>query len=160
MDIKIRKFQNCDFEDILYIEYECFKEHNPFTYTQFYETCGDMFLVAQYLDHIVGFIVGYKTFENEGRIFSLAIKKEFQRQGIGSLLLDYMLKIFYSNFLKYATLEVRISNIKARNLYEKIGFVSSWIEKKYYSDGEDGIVMRLELSSYMNKELECLIKKL
>lgn len=159
-DVKIRRFQNEDFEDVMYIESESFAEKNPFTYMYFYEIQGDMFLVAQYFDYVVGFIVGYKTYENEGRIFSLAIREGFQRQGIGTMLLNSLFEIFNSNFLKFATLEVRKSNIRARNLYYKIGFIPYWIEKNYYSDGEDGIIMKLKLTSYKYNELEELIKKL
>ena len=121
---------------------------------------GDMFLVAEYLDFIVGFIVGYRLNETEGRVFSLAVREEFQGKGIGSLLLDSLFKVFYSNLMKYATLEVRASNLKARNLYSKMGFVPCWIEKEYYSDGEDGIIMKLKLSSYKFQNLDFLAEKI
>jgi ribosomal-protein-alanine N-acetyltransferase len=40
------------------------------------------------------------------------------------------------------TLEVRDSNTAARNLYEKLGFVSVGRRKRYYSDNnEDAIIM-------------------
>lgn len=160
MNIGIRKFRNDDFEDVLCIESESFAEHNPFAYMHFYEMHGDMFLVAEYLDFIVGFIVGYRLNENEGRVFSLAVREEFQGKGIGAMLLDALFKEFYSNLLKYATLEVRANNIKARNLYLKMGFIPCWIEKEYYSDGEDGIIMKMKLSSYMFHNLDLFAEKI
>ena len=160
MTIRIRNFRTDDFEDVLCIESESFAEHNPFAYMHFYEMHGDMFLVAEYLDFIVGFIMGYRLNENEGRVFSLAVREEFQGRGIGSMLLESLFKVFYSNLLKYATLEVRASNIKARKLYHKMGFIPCWIEKEYYSDGEDGIIMKLKLSSYRFHNLELFAEKI
>lgn len=160
MNIRIRNFKTDDFEDVLFIESESFAEHNPFAYMHFYEMHGDMFLVAEYLDFIVGFIVGYRLNENEGRVFSLAVREEFQGRGIGEKLLDELFKTFYSNLLKYATLEVRASNIKARSLYHKMGFIPCWIEKEYYSDGEDGIIMKLKLSSYRFQKLDLFAEKI
>lgn len=160
MSIRIRKFKTDDFEDVLCIESESFAEHNPFAYMHFYEMHGDMFLVAEYLDFIVGFIVGYRLNENEGRVFSLAVREEFQGRGIGAMLLDSLFKVFYSNLLKYATLEVRANNIKARNLYLKMGFIPCWIEKEYYSDGEDGIIMKMKLASYKFHDLDLFAEKI
>jgi len=160
MNIRIRNFKTDDFEDVLYIESESFTEHNPFAYMHFYEMHGDMFLVAEYLDFIVGFIMGYRLNETEGRVFSLAVREEFQGRGIGAMLLDSLFKVFYSNLLKYATLEVRTSNLKARNLYHKMGFIPCWIEKEYYSDGEDGIIMKMKLSSYRFHDLDLFEKKI
>lgn len=160
MNIRIRNFKTDDFEDVLCIESESFAEHNPFAYMHFYEMHGDMFLVAEYLDFVVGFIVGYRLNESEGRVFSLAVSEEFQGRGIGSMLLDALFKVFYSNLLKYATLEVRTSNIKAKSLYHKMGFIPCWIEKEYYSDGEDGIIMKMKLSSYKFQNLDLFAKKI
>jgi ribosomal-protein-alanine N-acetyltransferase len=56
--------------------------------------------------------------------------------------------MFVVNGLKYARLEVRYSNKGAQKLYKSIGFVPCWTEKKYYSDGEDGIVMKMNLNPY------------
>lgn len=56
--------------------------------------------------------------------------------------LDYFLK----RGIRYATLEVRRSNMGAIRLYEKLGFRSVGIRRGYYSDtGEDAIVMMLNI---------------
>jgi len=52
------------------------------------------------------------------------------------------------------TLEVRVSNAQARQLYRRLGFVDRGCRKKYYSDNnEDAIIMwRDQLGSDLNKE--------
>jgi len=45
----------------------------------------------------------------------------------------------------YATLEVRVSNLRAQNLYKALGFVSVGKRKRYYEDnGEDAFLMVCE----------------
>lgn len=44
------------------------------------------------------------------------------------------------------TLEVRVSNEPAKNLYRKLGFEPSGVRPGYYSDnGEDALIMWAEL---------------
>ena len=51
----------------------------------------------------------------------------------------------YKNGIKYITLEVRVSNIKAIGLYEKYGFKSLGTRKQYYQDNnEDALIMWTE----------------
>ena len=51
----------------------------------------------------------------------------------------------YENKAKYITLEVRVSNIPAINLYEKFGFKSLGVRKGYYqNNNEDALIMWTE----------------
>ncbi|MDD2439450.1 MAG: ribosomal protein S18-alanine N-acetyltransferase [Methanosarcinaceae archaeon] len=144
----IRCFSPEDFQEIVEIEIEAFSEHNPLLYMNFYESVGDGFLVAEKSGKVLGFVVGYRSAENEGHIFSLGVKREYRGRGTGTKLVYAICDLFAANGLKYARLEVRISNKKARKLYRSIGFVPCWLEKKYYLDGEDGLVMKMHLHPY------------
>lgn len=144
----IRRFSPEDFQEIVEIEIEAFSEHNPLLYMNFYESVGDGFLVAEKKGKVVGFVVGYRSSENEGHIFSLGVKGEYRGMGIGTYLVHAICDMFAANGLRYAKLEVRKSNEKARKLYSSIGFIPCWIEKKYYIDGEDGLVMKMHLHPY------------
>jgi ribosomal-protein-alanine N-acetyltransferase len=144
----IRRFAPEDFQQIVDIEEEAFSEHNSLVYMSFYEMVGDGFLVAVQDERVVGYVVGYRSAENEGHIFSIGVRKEYQGRGIGTELIHAICDIFIANGLKYARLEVRNSNARAQKLYRSIGFVPCWTEKKYYSDGEDGMVMKMHLHPY------------
>ncbi|WP_440953065.1 ribosomal protein S18-alanine N-acetyltransferase [Methanococcoides sp. FTZ1] len=142
----IRKFEPYDFEGVLNIEMEAFTEHNPFVYMNFYEMSNEGFFVASVNDLIVGFVMGYQSAFNEGRIFSLAVKREYQGIGIGSQLMATIINVFLQQGLRSAILEVRASNHIARKLYRDLGFIECWVEQGYYSDGENGIIMKKQLS--------------
>ncbi|HWQ48567.1 MAG TPA: ribosomal protein S18-alanine N-acetyltransferase [Methanosarcina sp.] len=144
----IRLFAPEDFQEVGEIESEAFSEHNSLLYMSFYETVGDGFLVAEQDGKIVGYVVGYRSAESEGHIFSVGVKEEYRGKGIGTALIHAICDIFVANGLRYARLEVRDSNKRAQKLYRSIGFVSCWTEKKYYSDGEDGMVMKMHLHPY------------
>lgn len=141
----IRQFEPDDFQDVLLIEMEAFSEHNPFLYINFYEMNRDYFLVAQAGGSVVGYIVGYQLTEKEGRIFSIAVNSEYKNCGIGTQLLHAIFDVLYENAFQYVSLEVRASNKGAQKLYRRLGFVPCWIEEGYYSDGEDGIIMKMRL---------------
>ncbi len=144
----IRHFAPEDFQEIVAVEEEAFSDHNSLVYMSFYEMVGDGFLVAEENRKVVGYVVGYRSAEGEGHIFSVGVKEQYRGRGIGTQLIHSICDIFVANRLKYATLEVRNSNIRAQKLYRSIGFIPCWTEKKYYSDGEDGIVMKMNLNPY------------
>ena len=53
--------------------------------------------------------------------------------------------ICYENKIKYVTLEVRVSNEAAINLYKKYNFKSLGVRKGYYqNNGEDALIMWTE----------------
>ena len=57
------------------------------------------------------------------------------------------------------TLEVRMSNVGAQQLYHKFGFVSAGVRRNYYSEtGEDALIMWLYelLSETVQERLRAL----
>jgi [ribosomal protein S18]-alanine N-acetyltransferase len=79
---------------------------------------------------------------DEAHITLLGIHPQYQRQGLGQMLLCALLDKARSIGMARATLEVRASNDGAIHLYEKYGFQTVGRRKKYYQDtGEDGVIM-------------------
>ena len=84
---------------------------------------------------------------NEGHINNIAVKKAYRRQGIGSLLMDALVKEAMKREMIGLTLEVRRSNEAALALYNKYGFVIEGYRKNYYSQpSEDAAVMWMNLN--------------
>jgi [ribosomal protein S18]-alanine N-acetyltransferase len=90
-------------------------------------------------------IIGFGCFWailDEAHITLLGVHPQYQRQGLGKLLICALLDKARSIEMARATLEVRASNQGAIDLYERFGFQTVGRRKKYYQDtGEDGIIM-------------------
>lgn len=92
---------------------------------------------------MIGFVAGEtRTSQGMAWIATLAVDPRYQRRGIGRALLracESRIK------LPLVKLTVRISNQEAITLYEKEGYRTVDIWKRYYRDGEDGLVMEKSL---------------
>lgn len=81
--------------------------------------------------------------QTEAEILNIAIDINFQRKGLGEILLKECFERLKSQQAKNLFLEVRESNHAAKNLYSKMGFKTIGIRKNYYSDNEDASMMQL-----------------
>lgn len=103
------------------------------------------YFVAEVDGKVAGYM-GYWEAPEEAHIINLAIGPEFRQKGLGLQMMDYCLGFASKRGAKLATLEVRQSNEAAQRLYEKAGFRTVAIRKKYYSDNqEDAVVMIKEM---------------
>jgi ribosomal-protein-alanine N-acetyltransferase len=93
---------------------------------------------------MIGFAAGDTRPSQGGAwISTIAVHPRFQRRGIGRALL---LACEAQTTLPTMKLTVRTSNHGAIALYEKEGYRTVDIFRKYYSDGEDGLVMEKSLN--------------
>lgn len=94
--------------------------------------------------YIVGF-AGIWILADEAHITNIAVRKRYQRQGIGELLLIAIIELTRELKANFMTLEVRASNTVAQSLYHKYGFTQVGLRRGYYTDNrEDGIIMSTE----------------
>ena len=99
------------------------------------------YVVARAGDEIVGF-AGLWVIVDEAHITTFAVDPRWRRRGVGQRLLLRVLEHSNDRRAREATLEVRLSNMPARRLYEKYGFRPVGIRPRYYSDnGEDALIM-------------------
>ncbi|MBE9222823.1 ribosomal protein S18-alanine N-acetyltransferase [Cyanobacterium stanieri LEGE 03274] len=83
----------------------------------------------------------------EAHVTILAIHPDFQRQGLGKMLLEKLLKQAKEKGLERATLEVSEHNQSAIALYEKFGFALAGRRKKYYqATGADALIFWKKLT--------------
>ncbi len=79
---------------------------------------------------------------DEAHITIVAVHPSYQRLGFGQTLLTALLRSAHQRGLERATLEVRISNQSAINLYQKFDFREAGRRKRYYPDtGEDASIL-------------------
>lgn len=95
-------------------------------------------------EYVVGF-AGFWFMADEAHIISIAVREEYQRQGIGELLLISVINLTTELNARIITLEVRASNIAAHSLYYKYGFTQVGLRRGYYTDNrEDAVLMTAE----------------
>jgi len=153
MNIIIRKMEERDVPRVKEIEDLSFS--SPWTLDAFYKEAREnnlaYYLVAE-VDGVVADrkIAGYFgswLVLTEAHITNIAVHPDFRKKKIGTMLTEYFINHLKELGIEYATLEVRISNTAAKNLYEKFGFEVKGVRKKYYDNNEDAYLMVLELGN-------------
>ncbi len=93
---------------------------------------------------VIGF-VGYWYVIDEAHISTIAVHPGWRGHGVGERLLRAALKHALGLGATMATLEVRVSNVAAQNLYRKYHFEEVGLRKQYYRDnGEDALLMTVK----------------
>ena len=97
--------------------------------------------------YIIGFS-GFWIMADEAHISNIVVREVYRRQGLGELLLIHIIDMAIGLKARIVTLEVRVSNTVAQNLYSKYSFTQVGIRRGYYvdrgyqlNDREDGFVM-------------------
>jgi ribosomal-protein-alanine N-acetyltransferase len=102
------------------------------------------YVVARVGDVVTGY-GGMWLMVDEAHITTFAVHPAWRRQRIGERLLVAFLDLAIDRGAHEATLEVRLSNLPARRLYEKYGFRPVGLRPRYYSDDhEDALIMTTE----------------
>lgn len=140
--MRIRPVERADLLAVHRIEQSAFPQPWPFTaFEQYLDEPG--FLVADD-GAVVGYVVA-DSVPNHGRplghIKDIAVREDRRGEGIGSGLLERALGVLGTQGVASVKLEVRESNHPARELYRYYGFVHRRTVPRYYSDGEDALVL-------------------
>jgi ribosomal-protein-alanine N-acetyltransferase len=120
---------------------------SPWKYETFLSSfeVGHKGLICKKDNLMIGFII-FSPISPEAHILSISVRNEMQSKGIGTLLLKSMLDQCKVMNYKKIFLEVRVSNEKAINFYEKFGFSKDAIRNNYYTDNsEDALLMSLSI---------------
>ncbi|URZ15058.1 ribosomal protein S18-alanine N-acetyltransferase [Clostridium felsineum] len=141
-NLTVHPLKKEDIDSIIAIENLCFP--TPWTKESMEGELNNKF--AKYLvikkDNVVIGYGGLWLIIDEGHITNIAVHPEFRGIGIGNLIVKELIKLCSIRNINSMTLEVRVSNIVAQNLYKKFGFKEEGIRKKYYSDNnEDALIM-------------------
>ena len=133
-----------DVDDVLALEEAAFT--NPWTRAMYLAelqnpTVSYCYLARDAGRRAVGFCSFWRVLD-ELHINNLAVLPELRRAGVGSMLLEFVLKKGVEIGATRATLEVRRSNDPARRLYEQHGFTVAGVRAAYYSKPvEDALVL-------------------
>ncbi len=128
---------------VLQIEQQVYPR--PWTLGLFLSELGQrgtrIYLVARVNHRVVGYIGMLRSID-DGHVTTIAVDPVWHRRGIASRLLGASARAAISRGCKNLTLEVRVTNKGAQELYRRFGFAPAGIRKGYYPDnGEDALVM-------------------
>ena len=137
------------FDDISSIvEIENKTNQMPWSKAQFLSSMevGHYSVVMHKDSDILGFAI-YSPIIPESHLLNIAIYPAYQGKGIGDKLLQQIILQNRTIGVKTISLEVRVSNLPAINLYEKRGFHKDAIRPDYYSGSpkEDALLMSLKI---------------
>ena len=145
MNINIRQALINDINEIIKIENNTYGKYSWSidAFKKELESSYSYYLVIVNLDtnEIVGYIGAWIIFE-EVHIVTLVISEGFRRIGLADILLYNIINFSIQSKKKWLTLEVKISNNAAIQLYEKWKFKQLGIRKNYYKESnEDALIL-------------------
>lgn len=139
-----------DIPDILVIEREAFTM--PWTEDAFRNELTHNHFAKYMVMELAGRIIGYAgmwAIVDEAHVTNIALLEAYRGRKWGERLLDELMKTAAYLGMQSITLEVRVSNEVAQNLYRKKGFRPAGTRKGYYSDNrEDALIMWATLPEY------------
>ena len=120
----------------------------PGSYHKLAESPGGVVLVceAEPNGRLLGFVAARQA-ADEAEILNIAVHRDFRRKGVASALLQAALDGFRRSAIARVFLELRESNLPARNLYNRHGFLPTGRRAAYYHDPtEDAVCMLRKLT--------------
>ncbi|MCU1569102.1 MAG: ribosomal protein S18P-alanine acetyltransferase [Pseudarthrobacter sp.] len=103
------------------------------------------YLVAEGSEGIVGY-AGLMCIEPIADVQTIAVVPEYEGRGIGTTLLTRLIEEAIRRHAADLLLEVRADNPRAQQLYRRFGFEQIHVRPRYYRDGVDALIMRLQLA--------------
>ena len=130
----IRRMEEKDIEQVKQLEKQCFSV--PWSENILKDGLNsrfDTYLVWE-KDEIVAGYCALRVLADEGEIQRIAVLPSWRRHGIGKSLMEAMIQTSREKGAVQMSLEVRESNIGARKLYEKYGFMQEAVRRNYYEN--------------------------
>ena len=144
----VRPMNEKDLNVIMYLENTCFVAPWGLKDVQYElndNPVSNLWVIESDLTGVVGFVDYWITFDS-ATVCQICINPVYQRKGLGSMLIEEMIKDCRTENVRNITLEVRDHNLAAIKLYEKHGFKKTIVKEGYYTNGDNAL--------YMIKELE------
>ena len=140
MTPQIRRLTYADLPQVIAIERRAFPA--PWSLAMFVlelSKPSGICLAATDGERVLGYLV-CSRYDTVWHVMNVAVDPELQGGGIGTAMLEHLLA--QTEPRDRFTLEVRQSNTAAIRLYERLGFRSAGLRRRYYQDnGEDALIM-------------------
>ncbi len=139
-DVQIQPLTAKHLAQVVEIEETCFDDAWPLSAFRDSILNPPTAWVALKETQVVGYLIT-QTILDEIHLYNIAVREDFQRQGIASRLMIFLIQKAQTEDMQRIILEVRASNLAAVRFYQQSGFRELYLRKRYYDDGEDARVM-------------------
>jgi ribosomal-protein-alanine N-acetyltransferase len=138
--VEIRRLIYADLPQVVAIERRAFT--TPWSLAMFVlelSKPSGICLAAEVENELVGYLI-CSRYDTVWHVMNVAVDIDRRRRGIATALIAALLERIGDD--AQVTLEVRKSNAGALSLYERFGFRSAGVRRRYYADnGEDAVIM-------------------
>ena len=141
----VRKFTPNDLKRVFEIENMSFNQSYGINMFQQLYDMGVGFLVAEQDGYVIGYVIFWIKYENQGHIISIAVDKNYRRSGAGTQLLVKAISILSLLRIDAIYLEVNENNDGAVEFYKTFNFKIDRVVPGYYENGDGAIIMYLPL---------------
>lgn len=140
-----------DIPDIVNVEEEVYDKKAAWDRERFLNDLkkhkNSLYMVIRKADELIAFVGCYISRDSKNcHVENIAVLPKFQNRGLGYFLLTMVIRRARLMKLRSVSVETRLSNIKVQDLNRDLGFIQVGIDPDYYNDGEDAVVMKLDLS--------------
>lgn len=142
MEITVRQLREEDIPELSRIEGESFSM--PWSAEAFRGLLTRPYCtyVVALADGKVAGCCGYTDSFHEATIDNVVVAPEYRNRGIAQIMLKKLMEQGTASGIEAYTLEVRVSNLTAIHIYEKLGFLSQGIRPRFYEKPvEDAVIM-------------------
>lgn len=147
LELIIREAKTEDIDELWTVEESSFE--TPWTKDAFLNEIAENKFAYYYVLELENKIIGYAgmwIILDEAHVTNVAVYPSERGKKLGELLMRYLMNQARSLGANKMTLEVRLSNQIAQNLYKKLNFEAKGVRKNYYADiMEDALIMWVRL---------------
>jgi len=147
--LQLAPMRATDLEQVVQIETDVYP--HPWSRGNFLDALASGYLTRVVSDpqqKLIGYFLLMMAVD-EAHLLNISVRRDWQRHGIGRMLLDQVTALARPSGMASILLEVRPSNQRAVEIYRRYGYVPIGLRKNYYpaadNQREDAIVMRLSL---------------
>lgn len=146
MKYLLREMTLDDIDEVIAGETEVFGESLGYDmlYTELKLNPYAFYFVLEIDKHIAGYIGTWIEMEHS-EIINFYVLEKYRNKGFGKMMLEFVINLVTKSNVPNISLEVREHNERAIKLYEKYGFRYSHTRKNYYSNGDNALVLILEV---------------
>lgn len=142
---EIRSLTEKHLKELLALNLRCFRKGENYTKHTFSYLLNEpktlSYRIATPADSLVGFIFVMTDEYGTGHITTVGVAPEHRRRGLARKMLLHTEEALRKRNITTVSLEVRVGNTGAQNLYRGLGFAVVQRLSNYYNNGEDGFLM-------------------